>query len=183
METASALSPPSQQQYLSLDFFSLAGLEAASEFDSNASAGESAASASAADKASYVTRVKSAPGTPLDDPSPISLEPTLSSSGKGHSRQLSRSRSTYDVHTAAYDHDMDVDHANNNSGGSGGSHRGGGKGSATSGGQSGSAGATPSAEQNDHMLGMEISGATYDAIQAGILQHQVSCCVSRLRGG
>lgn len=145
METGSALSP-THQQYLSLDFFSLAGLEASSDFDANSSAADSR-SINDSNSAPYIARVKSAPGTPLDDPSPISLEPSRSNSGRGHSRQLSRSKSSQDVH---YEHDMDVDHAPNNAG------------------QVGSGGATP-----DDLLGMEMSGANYDAMQAGILQHQV----------
>lgn len=95
---------------------------------------------------------------PLDDPSPITLE-SRTSSGPGHSRNPSSPASYKDRKGAT---PMEVDnHSHSHTAGAGPANA-----KAHSSGH-----ATPADELSNPV---EASGASYDAMQAGMLQHQVS---------
>jgi hypothetical protein len=193
--SAAVLSPNSY--YASLDFFSLVGLDAHSgghtpqlEHDSPApgssgsgqykhhssnGSGSGSASASAVTYSAHQNDFASgSPDEPLDDPSPISLD-ARTPSGPGRRRSAgsvtqpqSQPRSARSSIHAGHKHaaaSMDFDHG---AGGSSGAGAGAGSGHAANSGNN-----TPAIDASD-LLNMDVSGAAYDAIQAGILQHQVS---------
>jgi len=123
------------------------------------------------------------PEEPLDDPSPISLDVSRSTSGQGRRRSVgsnqaagatsraSASRSS--VHSGNKQQlgasPMEVDPNSGAASGSGGGNAGGSGG----GGVHNSGHNTPAPLDASDLMNMEVSGAAYDAIQAGILQHQV----------
>lgn len=94
---------------------------------------------------------------PLDDPSPITLE-SRTSSGPGHSRNPS-SPASYKGRKGATPMDVDNHSHSHNTG----------AGQAAAKAQS-SGHATPADELNNPV---EAGGSSYDAMQAGLLQHQV----------
>jgi hypothetical protein len=178
--SAAVLSPNSY--YASLDFFSLVGLDAHSgghtpqlEHHSSNGSGSGSASASAVTYSAHQNDFASgSPDEPLDDPSPISLD-ARTPSGPGRRRSAgsvtqpqSQPRSARSSIHAGHKHaaaSMDFDHG---AGGSSGAGAGAGSGHAANSGNN-----TPAIDASD-LLNMDVSGAAYDAIQAGILQHQVS---------
>lgn len=189
----SVLSPP-QTQY-ALDFLSLAGLDSHTpnlgDIESpSASIGfeqqsqhQSASSSSASHHAAVAAAAAAAAAAdaeydvPLDDPSPISLDSrpvsnpgrsrsaaSRSNNGAGSSKKSSSARGNLSAASP-----MDVDNSTTSNGGGGSGHASGHLGGVNSG------HSTPGIEANDILNAnpMEMSPAVYDAIQAGILQHQV----------
>lgn len=159
---ASGLSPSSSQHYLStLDFLSLAGIDGSAE-------AHHAAAAAAGHHAGHVDDGDA----PLDDPSPIALE-SRTSSGAGHPRNpVSPAPPS---HTGRDRTPMDIDahshsHAHHHSHHASMSRSAGAESGAATVHQHSSGQATPAEEVGDPV---EHGGSSYDALQAGMLQHQV----------
>ncbi|BEJ16272.1 hypothetical protein CspHIS471_0508770 [Cutaneotrichosporon sp. HIS471] len=182
MEANAALSPTSSSQaYLSsLDFFALTGLDNTSSdlLDGSSPAGH----ASATHDASYAythsqhhsqgydsrgpSQKTSLEYLPLDDPSPIALEaPSRSSSRQGY-RNLATHRGA-----SRGDATMDVDHSPAGHGSGSSEHQRALR-AHHSRGNSYAEGHEAPLDAHDFM-NMDMSSAAYDAVQAGILQHQL----------
>lgn len=169
---STALSPNSY--YSSFDFLSLVGLDShntPTDLESPAAASGSKPSAISGGDHQHTHNYHSdgahvpSPDEPLDDPSPIALDiPSRSTSGHGSrrsntsvtqapSQKGTRRASRSSINSARQypaASPMEVDHNA----------------------VQGSGRNTPAVEGHD-LMNMEVSGAAYDAIQAGILQHQV----------